>query len=477
MIKRSYGAHPLMLINIIKPFLFVLILPVIKGVLQYLTTRKITGVLTLEIIAAATVLLFAVLSFRAFRISIDDSKMTIEKGFLLKSTAVIKRERLSSVTSVRGPLDMVFGSVTYKVNTEAGRWGRTDFSFKLCACDAKEVSGFLYGGENRTAVRFGVFSLAVFAAATSSAFTGIALGVPIINNLGKILGVALNRMFFDEISRASTRFNAYFPPIVNIATLILILGYIVSFFISLIKMLAFRLRIGEEKTEAEHGVLVRRRTIFKKSAVNNVCIEQTPIMRAFNLFSMRAAVGGYGDNKGEKAVIVPAARHFEIKNQFNAYFPFLHPSSAAIKAKRSKRNVLRFLWPARFYAALDVGITTVFSLLFPSVLRFLMLLGAVIMVLIVYYGNLCFVSYRFGKLCIGDIVFASGFSALTIRELYCEKAKVGEIKIIRTPADIIYGTCKAEIIICSESADKIRVRNISYEETLKKIEQTYKISE
>ncbi len=473
MIKRTYGAHPLMIANIVKPFLFVLILPVIKGLLQYLITGRVTGLLSLEIPAVIIIMFLSFLKFRSFRVSIDGEKMVINKGFLFKSVAVIKKERLSCVSSSKNIFDLIFSSVTYKVNTEAGAAGKTDFFFKLRKSDAKEMSRFLYGEENRVAVRFNIFKSAVFAAATSSAITGLIVGVPIINNAGKILGVALSKSLFDEINHASARFDAYFPPIVNVITITLIVGYFLSFVISFIKMLGFRLHIGPDKTEVEYGVISRHRTLFKKSAVNDVCIEATPIMRLFGMFSMRAAVGGYGDKKGEKAIIVPAARHGKIKNQFREYFPFLYPDIKPIKAQRSKRNLMRFLLSARIAAAADIAATVTLSLIFPAVMRFLIFSGVAVMAGIVYYGNLCFRSYKLGRLCISDKIFASGFKGFTVRELYCEKSRVGEIIITETPADRLYGTCKAEIVVRSESADKIKVRNIDLQKTLSQIEKTF----
>lgn len=47
--KKEFRAHPLMLVSLIKPFLFVLVLPVLKGVIQYIIKRRVTGVLTLEL--------------------------------------------------------------------------------------------------------------------------------------------------------------------------------------------------------------------------------------------------------------------------------------------------------------------------------------------------------------------------------------------------------------------------------------------
>ncbi len=477
MIKRTYGAHPLIMLNTVKPFLFVLILPVIKGLVQYLLSGRVTGILSPSLFAAALVSAVAFLNYRAFKVSVENDRIVIHKGFFINSVSVIRRERLSSVTAIRGVSDLVFGSVTFRINTEAGTAGKTDFSFKLHKKDGKELFSLLYGDENQSAVRFSPFKSAVLAAATSSAITGLVVGVPIINNLGKILGVALSKTVFDEISNASGRFDAYFPPAVNLITGVLIAGYLASFLITFIKMLGFRLKTGKGKTEVEYGVIARKHTVFKKSAVNDLCIEQTPIMRMFKMFSMRAAVGGYGDNRGEKAIIVPAGQHGKIINRFKGCFDILRIPPAVMRAERSKRNVMRFLWLARIYAELDVAFTLALSLIFPSVSRFLILLGAVLMALTVYYGNLCLISYRRGGLVISDKIFASGFSGLTVRELYCEKTRVGEIRIARTPADKLYGTCKVDIIVRSESADKIRVSNLKYSQVLEEIQKSFEISE
>lgn len=476
MIKRTYRAHPIIMLGTVKPFLFVLILPVVKGAVQYILSGRITGILSPSLIAAALVSLIAYFNYRAFCITVDGNQIVINKGFFIKSTSVIRRERLSSVAVNRGILDLIFGSVTFKINTEAGAAGKTDFSFKLYRKDAKELFSLLYSAEGRTAVRFNVLKSAVLAAATSSAITGLIVGVPIINNLGRILGVALSKMLFDKLSHASSRFDAYFPPAVNIITALLLAGYLASFLITLIKMLRFKLKIGKEKIEVEYGVIARCHTVFKKSAINDLTVEQTPIMRIFKLFSMRAAVGGYGDNRGEKAIIVPAARYDEIRGAFSEVFDVLRLPQGAIKAERSKRNAIRFLWAPRIYAEIDIAATVVLALSFPSVSRFLIVSGVALMTLIVYYGNLCFKSYKNGRLDISDKIFASGFSGLTVRELYCDKSRVGEIKISRTPADKLYGTCKVDIIVRSESADKIRVRNLSYAEVAKKIEEIYRVT-
>ena len=258
--KKEFHAHPLMLVSLIKPFLFVLVLPVLKGVIQYIIKRRVTGVLTLELIAFMIITLIAALRCRSFRLICGKSGVTVKMGVLFKSTAFISVNKLSSVQTVRNPIDAVFRAVSYRINTEAGPKGKSDFDFKLSTKDSAEVSRLLYGEDNYTAVKFSVFKVAVMAATTSSAVSGMLIGVPIINKTGKLLGIALNNILLDEINSVSSGFKSYFPPIVNAITLVFLLSYAVSFVYSLFKYINFKLFLEKEKLEVRSGFFVRSRS-------------------------------------------------------------------------------------------------------------------------------------------------------------------------------------------------------------------------
>lgn len=475
--RRFYGAHPLMIFALMRPFLFVLILPVLRGIAQYLTTGKITGVLLQEILLTVAIVSISVLRYMAFKIETDGDLIIIRQGFLFKSESVINRSKISSVTALVSPIDKIFCSVTYRIDTEAGVSGRNDFSFKLHKSDANALYFLLYGTQNSAWLRFSASKQAVFAAATSSAVTGLVLGVPIVNNIGKILNIALSRILFDEINQASLRIKAVFPPVVRLITLILITGYAISFAVTFLRMSGFRLKTGEQKAEIKSGILFKSHTAFKKSAINDIFIEQTPVMRIFGLFSIICAVGGYGNKKGEKAVIVPAATRKEITAHLKELFPQFRFDMPQIIPKRSKRNAFRFLYTARLYAKAVIISTAVSCVLFPAVYRLLLTLGIILMAFAVYYGNLCLWCYKNGGLSLGNTVKAVGVSGFAVRELYCDSQKVGEIRITRTPADRKFGTCKAEIIIRSESADRLKVRNIDYKDTMNSIYESFKIFE
>ncbi len=466
--KKEFRAHPLMIIGLIKPFLFVLIFPVIKGVVQYFAKGEVTGVLTLELIAFAAITALAALRCVSFRLICSKSTVTVKMGIILRSESVISISKLSSVQTEQNPIDAVFRAVTYRINTEAGPKGSADFEFKLSLKDSKEVSRRLFGEKNPTAVKFSVFKVAVMAAVT-----GMIIGVPIINKAGKLLGLALDKMLFDEINNVSGQVKTYFPPIVNTITLIFLLAYAVSFFYSLFKYINFKLFLEEDNLEVRSGFFIRSRTSFKKKSVRDVIIDQTPLMRLFKRYAMKVSVGGYGNSKSERAVIVPSGRRGEIKRQFSLYFPFLAPDGKLLHAKRDNRTKRRFLFFPTVYFIATVVLSAVLSLILRSFSRLILFLTVVACCMIMYYAYLCIFEFRFGKLKMGKNVFAQTVKGFNTCELYCPRENVGQIKLIRNIPDIPRKTCKVVVTVCSESADSIKVRHLDYEEVKKSIAECY----
>ena len=473
--KKVYRAHPLMVLSLMKPFLFVLIFPIIKGVIHYLTDRTITGVVVFEILLFTVIAVTAILRGRAFRLIIEDDNVTVKTGFMFVKSATIKISQLSSVESRQNPLDAVFRSVTYSINTEAGRRNSSDFKFKLSVKNSREISEILYGNNESRRVKFSVLKIAILAATTSSAFTGIIIGVPIINKTGDLLGVGLSQMLFDEINNVSNKFSLYFPPIVNVISLIFLMAYGVSFLYSFLKYINFRLRINDEKLEIRSGFFVRSRISFKRSSVNDVRIEQTPLMLLFGRYAMKVSVGGYGDSKSESEVIVPSARLKEIKDDFKEYFPFLMPEGEAVRAPRSLFTRSRFLVSPSFFLIIVLAISITLALIFEDFGRLILFLSILALTAVFYYAYISLRIYRKGKIRLGKTIFAHSIKGLRTCRLYCPKENVGQIKITRFFTDFSQNTCRVKIIVRSESADRIRVKMIDYTKIKQEIKKCYGI--
>ncbi len=464
-----------MSVRLIRPFLFVLVLPVIKGAVQYLIYREISGILALEMAAITVISAIALIKSRLFTISVCGDALEIQNGIFFRTRSKISFSSLSSVTATRNLVDFIFKTATFYINTEAGKRNKPDFCCKLRVADARAIFKRVYGEGAQTAIAFSPIKISAMAATTSSAVMGLIIGVPIINNLGKLLGVGLSDMLLEEINNVSRGFNTYFPPIVNAITLIFIAAYAFSFAVSFVRYMRFRILVDKSRLEVRCGVFVSRRFVFKKSAINNVCIEQRPLMRLFGLFSMRASVAGYGNSKGERAVIMPCGSRREINRHLKIHFPRFSSGGEYIRAAATARERWRFLWVSVLLEGIIVTVTAAAMLIFPYFDRLIIFIGLVLSGLDLYYADLCRYNHILGRISFGENICARGACGLGFRELYCEKQKAGVIKVYTTPADRRYGTCKLKITVRSEGGDSIRVKNLDACEAKRKIKETFGI--
>lgn len=458
MFKTTFKAHPIMIFRLMKPYLFVLVLPLIRALVQYLRDAKTDGLLLFEILAVSFVVLIATLNWKLIKITVYNDKITVKKGVLIKSCAVIHISQLSSVLIKQGPIDRIAGSVKCHINTEAGAPQKSDFSLKMYKNDAEYLFKLLYGEEKTKTIRFSPLKIALLSAATSSATTGIFVGVPIINQASELAGIAIAEAFYSEISNISSRFNNTFSPIINVVTLILISAYLFSFGVTFVKNANFKLQSGTENMIVQSGIIIQKRIVFRKSAINNICFEQKPLLRLAKRFSLRVSVGGYGDRRGEKAVIVPVVSKKEAQECLNAYFASIEIADCQIKPVS---GLNRFLYiPAIVFVSI-IAAAMVVGAIFETFKTLILLFLVVLSLLNIYYAGICYRNYRHSKLCLGKNLFAIGSSGFTIREFYCEKNKIGIIKITKTPADRALKTCKVKFTVCSERADNIRVNNLN----------------
>jgi len=423
-VKRRIKAHPLMIGVKIKPFLFVLVLPLLKGIFQYIFEGHISGVLSLEIIAFFVILLIAVLLWLSISLEILKDRIIIRSGVLFRHTSHIELKNISSLSFKQNPVDACFRSVTCCINTEAGGVGREDFRFKLYRRDAQMLKQTVFGSEELEKNRVSPLKIAFWAATTSSAFSGLIVGAPVVNKIGDLLGVALYSLLFDEITEVSSKFSTYMPPIVNTVTIIFIITYGIGFLYHFMRNLRFSLKIGKSVVEVESGILLRRNTAFMRESVNNVSIEQTFLMRLAGRASMQVFVGGYGSNRSEKAVVAPCERRSRLLRKFEKVFSCLGVKNQPIRPIRTRNSLRRFLWLPVTVAALIFIIMIITVKLFPAFDRFIIFVAILLLAIDCYWAELCRFNYKKGKLTLGENISAVGSKRLKISKFIGNKKAI-----------------------------------------------------
>ena len=231
--------------------------------------------------------------------------------------------------------------------------------------------------------------------------------------------------------------------------------------------------LGDKKIEMISGFFVRTRTAFRKTAINNVRIEQTFLMVLLRRFAMRVSVGGYGESKSRSEVVIPLEKSQEIKKHFSEYLPFFKCDTGVfIRPRENLWNRSRFLFFPGIYFILTGILAIILGLIFEDFTRFILFCLVVACFVIFCYAWFCLFECFRGKVDFGENVFIRGRKGLKTCEFYCPKENVGEIKLTRFPPDLWHRTCRLTLTVRSERADSLCVRHLDYE-TVKKTVNEY----
>lgn len=465
-----------MMLDFMKPFLFILILPVLKGTVQYIIYRRISGVLSLETAAFCLLIVIAVLRWLSYKITVTDGTITVQSGVFFKQKAVIRENIISSSILSQNLPEKVLFCTRYRLNTESGRKSAADFEIKLFTRDAAALQRILYKDIPQTKVTFFRRHIALSAALTSSSLAGILIGVPVINTAGKLLGISLSRLVYDEINVFSAKLGKILPPVVNAVTVILILSYLVAFAVSVFKNMRYSLRLGNT-VAVKRGIIVKRRSFLKKDRINDVIIEQTPLMYMANRCAVSVSVAGFGGTKREKVTLIPCLKEKESIRLLKGTLDLTEPVGVRVKPVNDRITARRFMFLPMLYMALIIAVFGVLSFFVRSFIRLWILLAIICSVLTVYYAFVCHYDFSESYFVGEDRVFIKASRGLTIKKLYCDAEKIGEIKIMQTPADRRYNTCKIRFTVQSEGADSIKVRFLDKDKAIFYAEKILGISE
>lgn len=475
--NRSFNAHPIQVFYYLKPTLFVLLIPLFRTFFDAILEREVSSLFINEIILATLIILYSIIKWRRFNILIVNDKIIIKKGAFFFTTTEIKKENISSVQTVRSLPDRLFRCATLKINTESGRKGKADFEIKLGRSDAESICDLLFPRKNQTTIRFSAVRVAIMAAAASSAFTGLIFIVPFIRQSGVLLGTALEELLLERINEISAATSKMIPPAINTVTIIFLILYITAFFMSFLKYINFSIRISNGTMSVTSGLLRRFDIVFRIKSVNSVIIEQTPLMRLLNRYLVRVSVGGYGDNKGYKSVIIPSARESEIERVFGGLFQNNSPKTVdkalGVMIKPQKMSRRRFYVIPTLFLGASVVAYVVLIRLFPVFKEILSFVLLVLLSVGLYYFTIANHNYENSAINISNTVCARYSRWASICEAYCKAQRVGLVHITMWPNDRRHKTCNIRFTERSEGAEKISVKHISYVEIKNQLSDFY----
>ena len=465
-------AHPLMIVRYLWRYLFVLLIPVVRGLLNYGRSGTLSHLVAGEAALGAVIVAVAVLKWSRCRVIIARDRLTVRTGLFLSRTAVVPLGHIASALFEYNPVLALFGAVAVRIDTEAGGRKNADFALILTRRAARTLRRAVSPDAPATLTyRCRTLRLVLLAAANSSAAAGLLIAAPVINKAGQLLGENLSDRLMGTITYAAMLTERLIPPAATVLALVMVAGFVVSFLLTLFQCAPFRLRRRGGRLDITHGLVTHRHTCFSMDAVNAVVIQQSFLMRLARHCTVNVSVAGYGKQKGESAALLPAADAAQADTLTRRILPGCERLNLTLRPpKRAFQRVL--FVPVVALAAIPMG-TLILCLLFPVVSSMLAFLAMVAQVVVAYFLSVRIRCYRRGGVGFWGGVQAYASKWLRLIELRAAPGRTGVIRIMRNPFDKLVHLCSVRVTLRAEGALSLTVLNLDDAEVLKEIERVY----
>lgn len=472
--EQMFRAHPMMIFKYLYPYLFVLLLPALRGLLNYGMNGALSQLVVGEILLAVLITTISVLKWRRYRLYLGSRSIRICEGFFFRTESVIPTDKLASFFVESRPSLWLFGGAYVRLNTEAGKPGKSDFELILSRGNLKELMNRLSSSGTKVkqydppAVK-----VILMAAATSSSAAGLLIAAPVINKAGQLLGRGFSDMVYGTIEQAASWLELIIPPVASTLSILFLIGFGISFVISIFKNAPFRLYIDGERFTAVSGLIARRETSFMLGSINNVIIEQTLLMRLLHHYSVKVCVAGYGNRRGETAVVIPAANKRQTARLIGEILSQQEEKPFALRSP--VRAFSRFIVSPLLLLAAIPGAAFALSNTFPEFRSFIQFVAVILAVVVVLLISVNLRRYAQGGVTFGDHIRAYSTKRMTLTELRCSNNRTGIIRVTQNPFDRQMRLCRVRITVRSESANTLNVSHLDYPQVAKALSDYYHV--
>ena len=376
--EKAARAHPVTILRYLWKFLFLLIVPVIRGFLSALTGGFIAWLngAWMDVLIVALIVALAVLKWRCFKYFMDIDTLYYTSGIFFQQETAIPIHRISALTVLRPFWLRPFGVARVRVDTLARAPGKADLELYLSAGEAEQLMTLRRApaveredaaAEYRPGLR-GIIFLSLF---TSNSFLGIVFISTFISQAGKLLGRELNALLLVTFERLSRLIAFGLPPVLAGVALALVGGWLVAFAYNLLQAKNLYTRRTASTLHMGGGVLVERECSLLLEDLSFVDIRQSLLTRALGLYSVFVSGIGLGKDRADNPVVVPFSTRADALKKLRLLLPEYAPAERRLRPNAGAifKFILVPLWPC---ALLPLGTVVAVWLLpgWATILRF-----------------------------------------------------------------------------------------------------------
>lgn len=478
-------SHPFSIATYLYRFLFLLLLPLLRGFLSALQGGLWAWVAGawMDLLFLALLLTLSYLKWYTFQYHFDESGIFYTNGIFITAKTFIPAARISTF-AVRQPFWLrPFGIAHVRVDTIARDANKADLSFYTKRVEAERMyalctsrsplprrgDGCFYQPKLKNVIFSSVF--------TSNSLLGILLLSTFISQAGKILGAEFSEslfLLFEQASREisvtlpalTAGFFAFtLPPIAAGAAIILLVGWLAAFVVNLLQTKGlFSLRYGQHLL-IEAGVLMHKKYALRLSDISFIDIRQSLFTRILGLYSVFIDAVGFAKDKSDIKAIIPFSRRGRALQTLSQLLPGHSPSPRTLKPNAGAlfKFILVPLWPCLL---LPAG-TWAACILLPSWAQIIRFAGLMLWLPAVWFLVVRVVDFSTSGLSRRGNKFTLRYSSLYYLHTVIIKAdKISMVNIRQSILQRPGGRCDCILLSRSEGRRRHHLRNLDRQAVL-----------
>lgn len=471
----SLRQHPIKILTYTTSSFWILLIPLARK-LYFLSFDVATWFKGdwFDILIIVLIFAFAFLRWFFITFSFDNHGITTGTGYfgLLKST--IHYSAISSVSCSQGAMYRFFGCYKVCIDTNASNISGHDITLTIRKSDLKKLTDIIKI-KNKGNVKYTYtprkLYLVIFSFIFSSTLSGVVLLSTLVIQATRILGRQVEQKYLNIVNdRIQTFLTINLPPIAIAITSIIIIGWLYSFFVNLLRHWNFSTVRQGGSLITKSGFVTNRESVIMRNRINLIDKRQSFIMRMFNICSVNIDCAGYGKGMRQIPVIIPITTNKEVRNSLKILMP--DSSTPHRQLKCSFRNVLGFTVPPLILAVLIPIIGYVSYLFLP---RWYMLIRFV--TLIVELPAFWLLVVKFASIFTTGIGFDDNYAVLNYCKWYQFHTvtvpidRISSVSIYQTWFQRISNTCNIKIYTYAEKRRCHKIKNFKLNNAINLLKQ------
>lgn len=360
--------HPLYVIKQMITLLKQMIFPIIVVFFTNLKGQKTIIVILGIAVLLAVIGIFAFLSWQNTYYYVEKDVLFYEKGILNKSKQGIGLDKITTINENQELIERIFQLTTFKVDAGSATKGNEikltisrkeaqllknalshhgiDESIQAATLEMNEMSKV-----EETSIEFhiNVKELVIYAIMSNSFFAGLAFvlaiwqfgqDIPFVKNLmdGPVAN-QINQYFNNNVKGLSI--TSLIAMVLIAVFAYLFFSLIISIVLAVVKYFDFTVKRKGESIEISYGLLDRKNYNLSVHKITALYLNYGLIGQLYKIGTLKIESIGYGDEKGEAAILYPLLKNQKRVEILNALLPeYAFDESCLRPPKRALKSYL-----------------------------------------------------------------------------------------------------------------------------------------